>query len=234
MFHRRKRTKTHFLDNSDLGEPDLAKHLFRQECAYFIYNAMSFNLEQFQLNILTPEDDFEFREMNEQNNFEQMDAAEKYLFMRGEQGRLQSLYLQMPQLQNDKQTAILNQLISSIRSAMYSVKFVKDIQSNIENLSESSKSIKYNFYMHLRVDTTAFCTPLHSLVKSESANLFSDLESLFKKTEMEYNSSLDKFFKDALKSTIEDSEITTILNFNREIFISNKALLIAVKDYLLD
>ena len=33
---------------------------------------------------------------------------------------------------------------------------------------------------------------------------------------------------------MEDIDMTIIINFNRELFTSNKALLIAVKDYLLD
>ena len=63
---------------------------------------------------------------------------------------------------------------------------------------------------------------------------FEKLESIFAGIQESYSFSLNNFYKEAQNAPIEDLDITTALNFNRELFTSNKAMLMAVKDFLLE
>ena len=45
---------------------------------------------------------------------------------------------------------------------------------------------------------------------------------------------MNSFYKEAQTSAIEDLDFTTVINFNRELFTFNKAMLMAVKDFLLE
>jgi phosphate:Na+ symporter len=71
------------------------------------------------------------------------------------------------------------------------------------------------------------------MISKDTAS-YQKLESVFNEIEHNYSSALDNLYKAALVKPIEDLDFTTAINFNRELFTSNKAMLMAVKDFLLN
>ena len=63
---------------------------------------------------------------------------------------------------------------------------------------------------------------------------FEKLQSIFTSIQDNYSSALNGFYKEAQDGNIEYLDITTVINFNRELFASHKAMLMAVKDFLLE
>lgn len=63
---------------------------------------------------------------------------------------------------------------------------------------------------------------------------FEKFQSIFTTIQDNYSSALNNFYKDAQDGNIEDLDMTTVINFNRELFTSHKAILISVKDFLLE
>ena len=111
---------------------------------------------------------------------------------------------------------------------------MKDIGTNITNLSHSSKDIKYQFFLHHKNETQNLYAKLNAfLIKKELTN-FEELEMLFDTIQKNYTTALNTFYTEVQLTTIESIDITTVINFNRELFTSNKAMLMAVKDVLLD
>ena len=159
---------------------------------------------------------------------------EKYEFVKQLQGELQAFYLDLRATLHDAQYAQLSQLISSVRSAMHSAKSMKDVAGNINNLSRSSKDIKFNFFTHHKKGTEDLYQQLNALMEQKTKPHFAKLESIFAVIQDNYSSALNNFYKEAQNAPIEDLDITTALNFNRELFTSNKAMLMAVKDFLLE
>ena len=49
-----------------------------------------------------------------------------------------------------------------------------------------------------------------------------------------YNESLSSFYLAAEDTGLEDLDLTIVINFNRELFTSNKAMLMAIKDLTLN
>ncbi len=63
---------------------------------------------------------------------------------------------------------------------------------------------------------------------------FERFEQLLLQIQDNYTSSLQNFYNQVQVAPIEDRDITTVINFNRSLFASNKAILSAVKDIFLD
>jgi phosphate:Na+ symporter len=195
---------------------------------------MLFNLELFKINTTSLEKNTDYKDINEKRNFFSKTEEEKYEFLKQLQGELQAFYVALrTKLEGEKQ-AELNQLISAVRSSMHSVKSVKDIGTNITNLRHSSKEIKYNFFIHHKKETENLYLQLNAFLCDEKKASFEELQTIFDSIQNNYSTALNDFYSEAQQAPIENLDITTIINFNRELFTSNKAMLMAVKEMILD
>jgi phosphate:Na+ symporter len=222
-----------FIGHASIAEPVTALDLFRRETNYFIHNSMLFNLELFKIDTIALKQS-EYIKINEKNNFEKKSIEEKYEFLKQLQGEMQAFYLKLRTKLNSEQNSELSQLISAARSSMHAVKSVKDIGTNITNLSHSSKDIKYQFFLHHKNETQHLYTKLNAFLTKKEPTNFEELEMLFDTIQKNYTTALNTFYTEVQLTTVESIDITTVINFNRELFTSNKAMLMAVKDVLLD
>ncbi|WP_035671547.1 Na/Pi cotransporter family protein [Flavobacterium sp. 83] len=223
-----------FINHATIKEPETALDLLRMETKYFVHNSMLFNLELFKIDTLMLRKNEDFKTTNEKRNFFSKTIEEKYEFMKQLQGEIQSFYLDLrPKLEGDQQVE-LNQLISAVRSAMHSAKSIKDIGTNISNLRNSSKDIKYNFFLHHKKETENLYLEFNTFLTQNKKASFEDLQHLFDSIQNNYTTALNTFYTEAVNAPIEKIDITTVINFNRELFTSNKAMLMAIKEILLE
>lgn len=224
---------TAFIGHATTAEPMTALDLFKRETNYFIHNSMLFNLELFKIDTHYISKNSDYKSINEKNNFFINTIEEKYDFLKQLQGELQVFYIELrPKLQSEEYSNV-NQLISAVRSSLHSVKSVKDIGTNITNLRHSSKDIKYNFFIHHKQETEALYRQFNALITQEIPASFENLQDVFNIIESNYTSALNNFYTEAQNAALEKIDITTVINFNRELFTSNKAMLMSVKDFLL-
>jgi phosphate:Na+ symporter len=223
-----------FIGHASVAEPETALDLFRRETKYFIHNSMLFNLELFKIDTQSLRKQSNFKEINEKRDYFSKTKEEKYEFLKQLQGELQAFYLALRTKLQPEQGSELNQLIAAVRSAMHAVKSVKDIGSNITNLRSSSKDIKYNFFLYHKKETEKLYQELNAFISKDKEASFENLQAVFDTIQNNYTAVLNDFYTNAQNTAIEDIDITTIINFNRELFTSNKAILMAVKDSLLD
>ena len=221
-----------FIGNADTKEPESALDLFRRETEYFIYNSKLFNLDLFDIDNKQVNRNPKFKTLNEKRKFISKSPDEKYEFLKQLQGELQTFYLALRTKLQAEKYAQLNQLISAVRSAMHSAKSMNDIGSNITNLQQSSTDIKFKFFIHHKKETEDLYLQLNALMEKTKPD-FEKLQSIHTQIQENYSFALNNFYKEAQNEIIESLDITTALNFNRELFTSNKAMLMAVKDYLL-
>ncbi len=222
-----------FIGNADTKEPETALDLFRRETDYFIYNSKLFNLDMFDIDNKQVNRNPEFETLNDKRKFVSKSPEEKYEFLKQLQGELQTFYLALRTKLQAEKYAQINQLISAVRSAMHSVKSMNDIGSNITNLQQSSTDIKFNFFIHHKKETEDLYLQLNALMEKTKPD-FEKLQSIHTQIQDNYSFALNNFYKEAQNAPIGGLDITTALNFNRELFTSNKAMLMAVKDFLLD
>ncbi len=222
-----------FISNANIQEPQTALDLFKKEAEYFIYNSMLFNSESFNINKQSISEQAEFDKINEKRKINSKSLEEKYEYLKQWQGELLGFYLDLRSKLEGEQNGQLNQFISAIRSSMYSAKCIHDITNNINNLSRSSKDIKFDFFLIHKKEMEHLYQQLNALILEKKSS-YEKLQLLFDNIQSNYTSALNIFFKEAQTQPIEDIDMTTALNFNRELFTSNKAILMAVKDFLLD
>lgn len=227
-------TAAAFIGNANISEPQTALDLFRLETAYFLYNSMLFNLEQFEIETKWLQTNSDFNSINNRKNIQLKTLEEKYEFLKLLQGELQLFYLSLRAKLKEEEYTELNQLVSSVRSSMYSVKSLKDVKSNIANLSRSSKNIKFELFIARKTQTENLYKLLNTLIEKPKKTISATLLTAFTDIQNNYISTLNNFYKEALSSPLESIDTTIVINFNRELFSSNNAMIIAVKNLLLD
>ncbi len=233
FFKKDSEALTAFLHHASVNEPVTALELFRKESFHFIHLTILHNSELLKISTsgFNMQEEFESSKSNEK--FKAKSREEKYNLLKELQGELQSFYLAIrPKLQSE-QISEGKQLISSVRSAMHSAKSIKDIGTNIFNLSHSSKDIKYNFFIQHKEETESLYLQLDKIITGNQQLSFEVLHGIFDKIQNTYIKTLNDFYVDAQNAPIEKIDITTMINFNRELFTSNKAMVMAVKDFLL-
>ncbi|WP_161499161.1 Na/Pi cotransporter family protein [Flavipsychrobacter stenotrophus] len=223
-----------FIGNANVNEPETALDLFKRETEYFIHNSMLYNLALFDIDTKRLFEYAAFKTINEKRKYFSKTMEEKYEFLKQLQGELQSFYLSLRTKVKVEQNPLLSQLISAVRSSMYAIKSMKDIGNNIANLRRSSTDIKFNLFTRQKGATEELYLQLNSLMEQKTKPDFEKFKSIFISIQDNYSSTLNNFYKDAQGGNIEDLDITTVINFNRELFTSHKAILISVKDFLLE
>ena len=135
----------------------------------------------------------------------------------------------------DKKEEIrLQQILNANRNTLYAAKNIKDAFDDLHALRESSNEVKFDFYTHTSKQMKDFMKAIHALLKDrESASLKTDLKTLYQSLPETYNEILHQLYKDDLESKLNGTEISTLMNFNREMYSALKSFVFAVKDYLL-
>ena len=101
-------------------------------------------------------------------------------------------------------------------------------------IKNSSKDIKYNFFLHHKKEIENLYLQLNAILLQDKKTNFEELQNIFNTIQSNYSSALNNFYTEVQKTAIEDIDITTVINFNRELFTSNKAILMAIKEIVLD
>lgn len=223
-----------YIGNANIKHTPTALELFSRETGYFLHSVFLYNMSLLDIQRHRPRLHPEFMQLSEKKKFFSMTPERKYEYLKKLQGELQAFYLRTRPYLEGEQTARMGQLITAVRSAMHAAKSLTDVESNIHNLQQSSKDIKFNFFLRHKTETDQLYTRLDELLDRNGHPDFETLKSLMGMVQREFVDGLNNFYKEAQHAPINDLDITTIINFNRELFTSNKAILMAVKDYLLE
>ena len=128
----------------------------------------------------------------------------------------------------------LDRLMSSVRNAMYAAKSFKDALPDKEQLQNSSNEIKFAFYKETRAEVEKFCKAVQELLKENKETKVKEFTKIYRSVTSGYTATLQHLYKEGTAGKVNETEITTMLNFNREIFTGFKSAVFALKDHLLD
>jgi phosphate:Na+ symporter len=234
IFPRGNHCKSAYLQHPENCDAESAEALLKQEAGYFIYNVIHLNTTL--LNI-APEATLRipaYEDLHEKTNYTSLPADEKYNWVKEHHGEIQSAYLIFTNKHYQGEDSSLPLYISAVRNAMHAAKSMKDIYHNINHLSRSSKSLKFDFFLHYQLQTLDLFRKLVSWLTPLEKPSYEELLSNNTLLEKNYQDALNRFYKEASETILDDMEITTLLNFNREGFSANRSLLMALKDLLLN
>jgi phosphate:Na+ symporter len=221
--------ETMFIHKVASKEPSMALFALEEESKHFMYVGVNFALGCFEIP------DRWKKEIQINEKILERTVFEKYEHIKFLYGEIHSYYIQLQKSITDKEdTERLDRLISSVRNGMYAAKSFKDALPDKEQIHNSSNDIKFEFYNKTRQEVEKFCERIFHLMQSEEHLHSKELASLYKSVTVGYTSTLQYLYKEGTAGHVSETEITTMLNFNREIFTAFKSLLFAIKDYLLD
>ncbi len=124
-------------------------------------------------------------------------------------------------------------LLSSVRHGVYSAKSLKDIRENLAEFRHADSESVEILYAELTHQQKAFYSRLHTLldhandpmfVEEEGARLLKDLEVAYLKIQTD-------LFQRGLRDGVTETELSTSLNINRELYGALKNLVEGVLDY---
>ena len=228
---------THYLPNTSPEIVNTAIEMVEKEAGLFIYRVINLNMEAFHIKEVNLVENA-FKTNYEDKGFlpDYLTYIEKYNLVKQAEGEIFSFYSKLAEekIAQDKRIH-LDQLISSVRGAMYSAKGIKDIMDDRKEFSNSINELKFDFYELIRKQLTEMYVELIKLSSFENnTTSFEKLFKLLEKVKTQYEDRMDDAFKEAGKDKLKEVDISTLFNVNRELYASCKSIIFSMKDFLLD
>ena len=219
---------TLFIHKVTSDNTDLALDAFEKETKYFLYYVIDYSLSVFGLNTTGN------KQIILSEKFRKNTLTGKYDFIKQLHGKLHTYYIELQNASSDKQETIKSdQLISAVRNSIYAAKSMKDGWQDAEMLRNSSNDSKYDFYLQTSKKVETFYNKVSRVILPQ-ADYFEELVSLFKEVQDGYTQTLNGLYRQDFMKKLSDMEISLLINFNRQIYTSFKAMVLAVKDYFLN
>jgi phosphate:Na+ symporter len=133
-----------------------------------------------------------------------------------------------------EESSKLSKIITAIGNALYAAKDIKDIEIDLINFRKSSKSTIGSLYEYFNESNRAMIERFRQFLDSQSnETYFEELSKLMIDIQKNYDKLLEMIYDHSNRKHLEEEEIATVLNVNRELYSSNKAIILALKDHKL-
>lgn len=218
---------TLFIHKIKPGENELAVQALQKEAAYFLQLVIDYSKRVFELNHINN---------GQTAAFVKKPAEEQYEFIKHLHGDILSFYVkqQATQLQPDE-ALHLQRLISSVRNGMYAAKSIKDASFDAALLRNSSNDKKFAHYNESREEISHLLAAINNLLlQQKTEQTAPTLIQLYKQIIERYTHELQELYRQSSIEHLNETEISTIINYNRELYTAYKSLLLAAKDLLLN
>ena len=221
--------ETMFIHKVNAKESSMALFALEEENRHFIAIVCNYLLNCFGIEDRSP------KKMKLNKKFLDQNIHGKYEYIKFLYGEIHSYYIQLQKTVTDKEeTEKLERLMSSVRNAMYAAKSFKDALPDKEQMHNSSNEIKFAFYKQAKTEVKKICETIQELLNKDEEDYAKKLSEIYTSVTTGYTATLQHLYKEGTAGKVNETEITTMLNFNREIFTGFKSLVFAVKDHLLD
>jgi phosphate:Na+ symporter len=211
------------------GEGDLALEALDKEAKRFIWHTLDFHLHAFDNKIGHPN-------ITVEKYVHEKPFAAKYDALKLLHGEIHSYFISVnKELLDVKELERAEQIISAVRNCMFSAKSVKDSLGDIDQLRNSSSTTKFEVYQHTQREVEELNNLfVDCLARTSHETLFEDIVALYNRIQQGYTAGLNELYLQKANHELTEVDISTLINFNRELFTSYKALVWALKDYLLE
>jgi len=227
---------TYFIQNLSIDMLADSIELMEKEIGLFIYRVIYLNREAFQIKQENETDNVYKNYIKEKSFFTGLSYSEKYNEIKKAHGEILLVYSKIiaePLHRTDLKR--LNQLMSSVRSAMYSAKAMKDIIEDRKEFSNSVNEVKFDIYKLIHQQLSTFYDNANLiLLETDQDKIFQNLAGLMETIQQEYEQRIKNTYQEASKTIIKGIDISTLFNASRELYTSSEALIKALKIYLLD
>ena len=221
--------ETMFIHKVDTKEPSMALYAMEQEDRHFIAAVCDYILDCFGMENKLEKD------MKLNKRFADQNLSKKYEYIKFLYGEIHSYYIRLREtIKNKDDSDKGERLMSSVRNTMYAAKSFKDAVPDKDELHNSSNETKYAFYRQTKEEVKKFCESVQKLLMKEKHDSIDEVAAVYKSVTGGYTDTLKHLYQEGTAKHVSENEITTLLNFNREIFTGYKSLFFGIKDLLFD
>lgn len=215
------------INNVPAASADLALEAMEKEVHRFVGLTLIFFRTSFRLPTDANSDIGE-------SSFAHESVQVQYAFLKELHGQVHAYYLSFPGDQLTREESLrAEQVIGSLRNAMFAAKSIHDSGSDIVQLRESSNEEKFSIYVRSRQQMSDFSAEMFRLLTLPDAGRFEPIVAAYQKIQTGYGEQIDELYRPAVAGRLNETEISTLLNFNRELYSGFKAMVWSVKDLLL-
>ncbi len=221
--------ETIYINDTDPADTANALEALHKETNHFIAQVGLFCVHAFD-----PENK-QFSDDIQENAFEKKSITDMYTHVKQLYGSIHSFCIRLTnQSMSSNEVERTAKLMSSLRNAMYAAKSMKDALTDIEQLRNSSNDEKFAFFLKSKKEIEAYYKQVFLLLKESDKNRsFELLSELYNNIQLVYAEKLSHIYHDHLSNQLNEIEISTLLNFNRELITSHKSMIFSLKDFLL-
>lgn len=125
----------------------------------------------------------------------------------------------------------LNHLLSAVRNGVHSAKSTKNVRHDLREFERSVSDYLAGLREWFRIELGRFYDRIDAVhdISQEDA-LAESLLELMKENNLLHDKLHQDIRRDALRHHLSDTEISTLLNVNREVYNSNREMILALKD----
>ena len=213
------------LASPDLPEP--ATDLLEKEARYFLLRSMAFVVRFFGIEASHIAVKYIHDELQADGRIPA--GGVQYFHLKASEDEMIrfSALLRKPGLSETSMIRI-NQLLISVRHAMYAAKAVKDIEHNIRSLKSSADEKDFQMYQHFREEMEAMMeTWLAAWNAASRASTVKALDGLLAVIEKEHRDDAANIYRQPQQALGEPS---TQLNVNREMYNAGRSLVMALRE----
>ncbi|HLG02260.1 MAG TPA: Na/Pi symporter, partial [Bacteroidia bacterium] len=191
--------------------PEAALEAMEKEARRFLSRVTEFNLHAFGIN-------------DTENKIP--DGEKEYELLKQLEGEILAFYSTLQaEKQNPDDLGRYNQLAGSVRNGMYAAKSIKDIRHNIDELQSAADDLQHAQYKQFKKQQEQFWSWIDEQLDKEKPPGVQWLLEAWRAEREQYESFMKSLYNTADKNKIDELVISTMLNINRELHSSNKALL---------
>lgn len=210
-FKKDKIAATKFLQMASPEVADLSIEMLEKEVSFFIETTIQLNMDAFLI---------------------EQDHSERYNKAKEAEGEIVLYYVKMLEQQYPSHYQIrMNQLMEAVRNAMYAAKGIKDIYANNKELSSSINEHKFELFQQFKAEINSFTKELKTIIANNDVNACINQLALLSETiKSNFDQRIGSFYSHAGNNSLQEKELSTLFNVNREIYSSCKAIILSVKD----
>ncbi len=169
-------------------------------------------------------------------HFDSQSLASQYALLKQMHGEIFAFYMRLQAQKNltGKDFKAGEKLIASARNTMYAAKSFKDTIADADEFANSGKPLKYELYRSAGDHACEVQEAIEKMLfapNEQNANLLLDLYAL---VQSRYRHHLGLIYQQISTQQLTEIDVSSAINFNRELTTAFKSIVLASKDLLLN
>lgn len=164
-----------------------------------------------------------------------MALLKKYEYIKIQHGEIFDFYIRMQDGSlKSKEIMAAERLATAARNATYAAKSFRNCINYVEEFSDSGKDLKFDLFQKSAKQMTAFSYQMEMMLFEPADDKKQSLLRFHHAVQEQYQANVKSIYAGIIASGLQEIEVTSALNMNREVTTGLKSLSMAAKDILLN